>query len=580
MQMNRSLRKPTNDMLGIPLLNVFAFVLLVALPPQVQPASIEGVVVRAGTSEPVANAIVELNGENGRPSAATATVSDGKFEFKNLTPGSYNLTVSRSGYLDGAYGRRGSNGSPAALALQAGQVVKNVILNMVPTGAISGRVYDISGEPLANVTVQAFKYSYGEGARVLISVKADQTNDRGEYRLFWLPPGQYYISASAQPAHSDGFFSISDASGHPQVLDSRAVNVRDNHPTLDKLGQAYAPIYYPGAADLQAAEALDLRPGADLRADFNMQRLTTHHIRGVVIDGTTGQPATSAALVLAVRQGNLRTSLRPIPGSDGSFEIPGVLPGSYVLSATLRSTGSSGSVRVLGGEVPIDVTNTDVERLVVVISPGVDIGGQIVRDAVHDSSGEQMYPAVVILKNELTGLPLAREFHSFFDSPSQFAFRTVLQGTYRVEITYLPAGTYVKSARFGGMDALNGSIRIEPGTTDRLQIVLGSGSGAVDGNIVTAKGERAANITVAVVPDASQRHRSDLYKSATTDTSGHFQIKDIPPGDYSVFAWEDIENGLWRDPDFIRRNENSARVIHIGDGTQANVELTAIPFGY
>ena len=579
MQMNRSLRKPTNDMLGIPLLNVFAFVFLVALPPQVQPASIEGVVVRAGNSEPISNAIVELNGDNGRPSAATATVSDGKFEFKNLTPGSYNLTVSRSGYLDGAYGRRGSNGSPAALALQAGQAVKNVVLNMVPTGAISGRVYDISGEPLANVTVQAFKYSYAEGTRALIPVKTDQTDDRGEYRLFWLPPGQYYVSASPQPAHSTAFSSYPTRPDTLKLLDSRGVIVPDNHPTLDKLGQAYVPIYYPGAADLQAAEALDLRPGADLRADFNVARVTTHKVRGVVIDGTTGQTATSASVVLDVRQGNLRTNLRPIPGFDGTFEIPGVIPGSYVLNATLRSNGRGGSVRVLGGEIPVEVTNTDVERLVVALSPGIDIQGQVVRDGVQDSGGEHMNP-VVTLKNELTGVPLAREFRSIFDSLNQFEFRTVLPGTYRAEITYLPAGTYVKSARFGGVDALNGSIRIDPGATDRFQIVLGSGSGAVDGNVVTAKGERAGNITVAVVPDVSQRHRSDLYKSASTDASGHFQIKDIPPGDYSVFAWEDIENGLWRDPDFIRRNETSGRFIHIGDGTQANVELTAIPFGY
>jgi hypothetical protein len=79
-----------------------------------------------------------------------------------------------------------------------------------------------------------------------------------------------------------------------------------------------------------------------------------------------------------------------------------------------------------------------------------------------------------------------------------------------------------------------------------------------------------------LIPAASQRQ--DLYKNATTDETGHFHFQNVPPGDYSVLAWEDIENGLWRDPDFIRGSKNSGKSIHVGEGAQANVEVTAIPF--
>src|SRR5438105_11401674 len=91
-------------------------------------ASIGGVVVKAGTSDPVAKAVVEVRTNTGAVSSAMATGDDGKFEFRNLAPGSYRLTVSRDGYLDSAYGQRGPNGSGRPLAVAAGQAVKDIRL--------------------------------------------------------------------------------------------------------------------------------------------------------------------------------------------------------------------------------------------------------------------------------------------------------------------------------------------------------------------------------------------------------------------------------------------------------------------
>jgi protocatechuate 3,4-dioxygenase beta subunit len=562
---------------------------LLALAPQVRPGSISGAVVRVGTSEPIAKAIVEITGGNG-VRVAMATESDGRFDFKNLSPGSYKVTASRNGFLNGAYGQRGPNGQPGTVKLESNQTLKDVSVTMVPTGAISGRVYDISGEPLANASVQAFKYKYAEeGGRSLTSIKGVQTDDRGEYRLFWLPPGKYYISAAPLGAQPNGFVYFPDGGAtrvQAFVVDSRGVASHDPKETIAKLGQADVPIYYPGAIDVQDAQALELGPGAEVRADFSLPRVTAHKVRGVVIDGTTGQGVNNANIALISRNGGLRSQARPIAASDGRFEIPDVLPGSYVLSATRRTVDpkSHETVQTVGGQVQVDVSNTDVERVTLVMSPGIDIPGHLIVDGALPlrEIGDGNPRPVLGLRNDLPGIGVAGigNLYSEFTSDTQFVVNRVTEGDYHVEPAYLPKGTYIKSVRFGGVDALNGTIRIEPGVTGSFEMVVGTGSGTIDGFVVDARGERAGSVTVALIPSAPQRQRADLYKNVTTDESGHFHIQGVPPGDYSVFAWEDIENGRWRDPDFIRSIENSGRPVHVADGTQATVEVTAIPFAY
>jgi hypothetical protein len=79
------------------------------------------------------------------------------------------------------------------------------------------------------------------------------------------------------------------------------------------------------------------------------------------------------------------------------------------------------------------------------------------------------------------------------------------------------------------------------------------------------------------VPNASRRQRADLYRRAAADESGRFHLQGIAPGDYVLFAWEDIEVGLWRDSEFIRRNESSGKPVHIIEGSRGNAEVTAVP---
>jgi hypothetical protein len=268
------------------------------------------------------------------------------------------------------------------------------------------------------------------------------------------------------------------------------------------------------------------------------------------------------------------------PSADGTFEIKGVLPGSYFLAAIARVGTGKSATKILGGRTPLDVSSSDVDRLVVVAAPSVDIPGQVIVEGPRDSTAANSHP-IVTLKNELTSIPgpLSERFAEF-GAGRQFVVNDVIEGEYQVQLTDLPASAYVKSIRFGAADALNDGLQMDSRSRDYLEIVLSTNGGALDGTVVDNNRQPMPNVPVALVPEARYRQRGDLYKTATTDESGNFHLQGIAPGEYVIFAWEDIEEGLWRDPEFTRRNEGSGRAIHITESSRENIEISATPSAY
>jgi hypothetical protein len=534
--------------------------------------------MKLGTSEPVAKAVVQLvkAGDDTVEPQAVATGTDGRFEFRNLAPGSYQLLATRSGYLDTAYGQRGPSGSGRDLIIAAGATIDDVRLLMTATGALSGRVFDDTGEPLANVPVKALKYSYDEGQRTLTQVKVDETNDLGEFRLFFLAPGQYIISAQPQSSVAANKIFVMHAEGGKSI--SFGEILRDS--PGDKLGEAYVPVYYPGTTDPQSATRVEVRPGADIRGiDFSLLRVSTRKVRGTVIDSTTGLPASQGSVQLLPRDEVTSETPAGGPGDNGRFEISGVLPGSYFLVATAR-LGTSDDVRVMLGRIPVEVRNTDLNDLVVTLRPTIDLAGTVVVEGRADGLPPDAHP-VVTLESGRTGIfGGLGQVNGSFTRRTEVDFSGVPEGEYRVVWSNLPSDMYVKSMRFGPVDALNVTLPIDYRTQDRFQIVFGTSVGTLEGVVLDKSRNAVAGARVALVPDAARRQRADLYQTTSSDDSGRFKLSGIAPGDYSLFAWEDIENGLWQDPEFIRRHETSGKAVRILENGRETVETVAIPFAF
>ena len=148
----------------------------------------------------------------------------------------------------------------------------------------------------------------------------------------------------------------------------------------------------------------------------------------------------------------------------------------------------------------------------------------------------------------------------------------------RIPMTTLPPAlqkAYVKSIRMGNVDVLNGTLHLESKPSAPLDVVIGMNSGALDGQVVTGPQGSVADVSVVLMPDV--RRRTELYRTTTTDTSGRFHFDRVPPGDYKAFAWEEVQEGAWFDPEFMRANENRGLPVRIAEGRTENARIEVGP---
>src|SRR5688572_21191565 len=244
----------------------FAFSYVAQAPP-----SLDGTVVEMGTNNALANATLELRNAQDQTRRYLAISSGaGQFVFRGVPAGSYALTVARQGYLHAGYGQRGPNGAGSTLTIPAGQRVSGIRVPMMRASAISGRVYDQDGAPAVNAQLHAWKISYATGWRLAIPVVSQMTNDHGEYRLFGLQPGLYYVSAQAEPPthiRSPAYASRAPLiPGSALALPTGGMFSALPDPAFARPGarQEWAPVYFGGTTDEYAATPIYLRAGADL----------------------------------------------------------------------------------------------------------------------------------------------------------------------------------------------------------------------------------------------------------------------------------------------------------------------------
>jgi Carboxypeptidase regulatory-like domain len=212
-------------------------------------ASIAGTVTRKRSDEPLKKAQVALSPADGRgPMYGAVTDAGGRFEIVGIEPGQYRLWVTRNGYLRQNYGQRSPGRAGTTLALAAGQRLRDLDFHLTPAGVVTGRVVDEDNEPIANARVQALQLHYYDARRRLVPAGTAGTNDLGEYRLFGLPPGRYYISATYRPGYA--------------ALVGMSALVRQ-HAAAAAQKESYVPKYYPGTSDASRAARVHVAAGAE-----------------------------------------------------------------------------------------------------------------------------------------------------------------------------------------------------------------------------------------------------------------------------------------------------------------------------
>lgn len=574
------------------------------------PGAIFGVVVSGTTGQPVDRVRLRLSGQGVRGGGTVYSDAEGRFAFLDLEPGAYLLSGSKTGYVDITYGQRSPNAGRAGTPIQiaAGQQIKDLSFPLPPGGVITGLVFDEMNRPAVGTDVRVMRWEYDDGHRQLSSEGSARTDDRGMYRVWGLPPGQYVVSA--MPRNT----GVAQSLEMQLLLEDRLRDVSARGVTLaggvivqtpeaggpdapsDEPTLGYAPAYYPGTLDVAGASAVTVGVSEVVSGvDFVLQQVPLANI-----DGTVIAPPGVDARSLRVR---LYNASHDIPGvgtesarvRDGRFEFSGVAPGQYRAVVTgeidIDDEDTGPLPQMLGGlalagradddeillwaSTDVAVSGQNVSNVSLVLQPGMTVSGRIA----YDGAGAPPESGRIRVSLEPFGPAAdaagADDSRATVDDSGQFTLYGVIPARYRIEASGA-GGWEVASVRVGGIDAMDFGLEVTP---DRdlagVEVVFSDQQTALSGTLQDGAGRPTAGYTVIVFP-ADQRYwipgaRRILATRPTT--AGQFSFAGLPPGEYRLAAVTDIENGIWFDPAFLQQLSAASIPLSLQRGQSLTQDL-------
>jgi hypothetical protein len=508
---------------------------------------VQGTIRRSDTLAPIAGALVRL----GPPMRATGSVQsaveprtltagpDGRFSFRDVAPGSYTLQLGLKGYF-------GSNGAPSEyvdLTLRTGEVPADIDVLLDPGGQISGRVIDAEGRPIPNVRVAYLS----QDVRGLSVHYPDPdfmaaTNDRGEYKLAWVPSGAYYLRA--------------EFPGESPSLQNRTT-------------------YYPDTLYMANARRVVTGPGSNLAGlDLRIQKTTAVTISGRILrpDGVTlPDPPPELSLILYPRDsrspGGSSVGRVTVDVAVGRFEIHGVTPGRYELAAAQGY--------VLSGRAFVDVGDRDIEGLSLVMKPSIEVKGHVMG---------LTSPQTARLLLNFEGGPV-RPQGGPIDARGEFSFSGAMEGSaftlypYGQGISGLPSAFYLRDMRQGARNIMNTGAISFSDSPEPVELVVSPGGGMIEGVVA---GNRRNGDYVILVPSGERRSNLALYGRARIENGNRFTFVGVAPGSYKIFGWEGFYPSpiSLAEPNFIVAYEDRGTPVVVQEESRVqNVRVNLIPAG-
>ena len=567
------------------------------------------------------------NGQNpnrgGGGARSITAADDGTFTFTDVAPGTYRIRVDRDGFLPQEYGQRSWTGTGVPLTVMAGQTLSGIGFQLVQGGTIVGRILDENFEPVTDIEVQSLTYSYQNGTRTLVSERQVQTNDLGEYRLYWLTPGDHYVSAVPRPRRGGLVQGL--PGGGRGGGGGRGNNIPNAPGVEGQPEETYASTFYPGSIDPERAAPVRVSPATEIRGiDFVLRPTPTVRVSGRVtgVDvaptaqqlqqqaqqqnqqqarggrgannvGNRGNPPNDnrgrggvRMQVLLTRlgtsvsggrggggggrggggRGGLNESALFSPvNPDGTFEIANIIPGSYNLFAIQQTPNQIYSTRVR-----LEVGPGGVHGLNLAVRPGVEVPGQIYVDGTAPSNFQMNRLRVNL--NSIDDLPIGNS-NAQVDETGKFNLTNVAAMSYRINVQGLPAGAYLIAGRYGNSDALGDPLQVDQSSPLSLQI--GFNAGQIGVNVTDSLSQPFSGAITVLIP--AVRTRLDLYKTATSDSSGQVVFTGVAPGDYKILAWEDVPQGAYLNSDFVQPYEDRAQSVHVDRGGAISAQMKVIP---
>jgi Carboxypeptidase regulatory-like domain len=466
----------------------------------------------------------------------THTDGDGRYELKQLPAGVYTVSASRPNYVGHVFGQKRQNGAGTRIKVGDGQTIAAVDFKLIHAGVIAGRVVDELGDPITDVQVAPMRSQYVNGtSQLLPSGRAAMTNDLGEFRIFGLAPGRYYVAAVHRGGTMGG--NTDDRSG-------------------------YGPTYYPGTGNVAQAQRITIAAGQTVGGmSFTLLPIRTVRVSGVALDAQ-GRPL-SGAFIMAVTRSFMAAGGGATIRPDGKFTISGLTPGDYMLRVNLPGGGESAMA-------PVTIADSDVNDIQLIAQKSSTVRGRVLFD------GSAAPPGASTLR-------------IFFqpDSPMGVGGNAQVKDDFTFEATMPPGHARVSlfagdwrldTVRLDGADVTDSGFDVLPnGATSRVEIGLSARHADVSGTVRDANDTASRDYVVLLFPqDPARWTKPAAAFMARPAADGVFKLR-VPGGDYFAVALEELEPGLSNDPDILGQLRDGAQRLSIADGDTRSLVLKFSP---
>jgi carboxypeptidase family protein len=561
---------------------------LAQLPLETGTARVSGIVLLANPGAPASpgrRAIVTITGSALPVGKSVITDDSGHFVLDRLPAGRFMLTATKAAYLPGAYGatRPGRPGVPLALA--AGDRLADLSITLTHGAAIGGTIRDNSGAPVFGITVAALRVLPDGSLTTAATVFSD---DRGIYRLFALPAGDYFVSASRATGVGGEVTELTADQIDRKLAVLRAGRSGAAPAPAPPAAPApistssFAPVFHPRAFSPTDAAKLTLAYGEDRSgADIVLDRL-----RAVTVEGTVSGAPAGAAITIAMTQSGVSAqmpsggpALRARSPGDGPFQFGNVTPGHYTVSA--RTSPAAGPV--LFAQAEIDVTGNDVRGVALAMQPALHLRGRIVFDASRLTPPADLSTIRVMLEDATPrpaavgaaggGRGSAGPATLTTDARGNFDVDGVLPGTYRISTTLMndPAGWWLRSGIVSGRDVLDAPLSVDASTSlTGAVLTFSDRHTTLSGKLDVPAGRTPSDYYIVVFPEerAMWLPRARRIQSARPATDGAYLLRDLPPGAYRLAALTDVSADDLLDRAFFEALLPASIPISLSEGEQ------------
>jgi protocatechuate 3,4-dioxygenase beta subunit len=558
---------------------------------------IRGRIVTTDTGGPVRRAQVRLSGPEVGVRTATTDV-DGRYEFRDLPAGRFTISATKAGYVTLQYGQTRPFEAGRTIDLTEGQSLDRADIAMPRGSVIAGRIVDEFGEPVPDAAVQALRSTWSNGRRRLQPTgRTVTTNDIGQYRLYGLPPGEYYVSATLGGApimQMDG-----GAAGTVAVRTAMVAGAAS--PSASAPTSGYAPTYYPGTTTGADAQRLALSLSQELQgADFALVPVRLASVSGTVIN-SSGQPVQGTMVNLTAINRDTTGPIFALGNSartdrNGNFTINAVPPGDYTLQtrgAQVFTSGGGGERQTMVftmateggpgggnepevGSVPVTVAGDDVTHVIVMTAKGGRATGQVTFEGGERPQGG---PAMRVMATPIdTDGPAISMMGGSGTVQADGTFEIGgLAGGRLIRVANVPPGWMLKAVRLNGQDITDAGGTFRAGEAIAgLEIVLTNRLTSLSGMVTAGSSEPVKDYTVVIFSDDPSLWTAPQSRHVTgvrPDQDGRFQVRNLPAGGYYAIAVEYIEQGTWGDPDVLTRLKTNATSFRLRDGEQKTLDL-------